>query len=115
LSEANIYEPQRCRHLAAPIPILADAVAALRIEANFLVVRHDPGRRDDPLCRRSTWRPDWKFAGKEVILDSRRIATMLAIPRCAAPWVDRLPAVKGAKNIVSARLLVPVPLLSTQA
>src|SRR6516225_4587274 len=39
LREANIYEPQRYRHLVGPIRIRGEAPAGLEVEANFLVVR----------------------------------------------------------------------------
>src|SRR5271155_4335276 len=39
LREANIYEPQRYRHLVSSICILGDGPGALDLEANFLVVR----------------------------------------------------------------------------
>ena len=86
LREANIYEPQRYRHLVAPIRILRETPAALEVEANFLVVRtmqdgdmtlFAAGRYVDRLVRADE---DWRFAVKEVILDSRRIDTLLAIP-----------------------------------
>jgi anthranilate 1,2-dioxygenase small subunit len=86
LREANIYEPQRYRHLVGPIRIKGEAPAALEVEANFLVVRtmqdgamtlFAAGRYlDRVVCGGE----DWKFASKEVVLDSRRIDTLLAIP-----------------------------------
>src|SRR5499427_9260610 len=42
LRQANIYEPQRYRHLVSSIKIIgnaADAVKPLNVVANFLVVR----------------------------------------------------------------------------
>jgi anthranilate 1,2-dioxygenase small subunit len=86
LREANIYEPQRYRHLVGPIQIVGEALAGLAVEANFLVVRtlqdgemtlFAAGRYVDRVVRGGT---DWKFAEKEVVLDSRRIDTLLAIP-----------------------------------
>src|SRR6516162_7272918 len=70
LREANIYEPQRYRHLVA----------------NFLVVRtmqegemtlFAAGRYVDQVRRQDV---AWKFARKDVVLDSRQIDTLLAIP-----------------------------------
>jgi 3-phenylpropionate/cinnamic acid dioxygenase small subunit len=84
LREANIYEPQRYRHLVGPILIRSEA--ALEVEANFLVVRtmqdgemalFAAGRYVDRVVRAGE---DWQFARKEVVLDSRRIDTLLAIP-----------------------------------
>jgi len=89
LREANIYEPQRYRHLVSSINIVGNAAnvtGPLDVVANFLVVRtmqdgemtifgagryvdrvtHDAGRS--------------KFASKTVVLDSRQIDTLLAIP-----------------------------------
>ena len=86
LREANIYEPQRYRHLLAPIRIRGEAPAALEVEAHFLVVRtmqdgemtlFAAGRYVDRVVRTGA---DWQFALKEVVLDSRRIDTLLAIP-----------------------------------
>jgi anthranilate 1,2-dioxygenase small subunit len=89
LREANIYEPQRYRHLVSSIKIVGDAVEGpdpLDVVANFLVVRtmqdgdmtiFGAGRYVDRV------RPDigtWKFASKTVVLDSRQIDTLLAIP-----------------------------------
>jgi anthranilate 1,2-dioxygenase small subunit len=99
LREANIYEPQRYRHLISGIRIAAGstpspqagegglgAKEALDLEANFLVVRtmqdggmilFAAGRYVDRAVRTDA---GWKFAGKIVVLDSRRIDTLLAIP-----------------------------------
>ena len=86
LREANIYEPQRYRHLVSSIKIVEEHGARLDLTTNFLVVRTmqegdmilfaagrylDQVRRDDGI---------WKFARKTVVLDSRQIDTLLAIP-----------------------------------
>jgi anthranilate 1,2-dioxygenase small subunit len=86
LREANIYEPQRYRHLISGIAITRDEGAALDVNANFLVVRtmQDGGMTlfaagryvDIVVCGDG----GWKFARKTVVLDSRRIDTLLAIP-----------------------------------
>jgi 3-phenylpropionate/cinnamic acid dioxygenase small subunit len=77
---------QRYRHLITPIRILGEAPAALEVEANILVVRtmqegemmlFAAGRYVDRVVRAGV---DWKFAQKEVVLDSRSIDTLLAIP-----------------------------------
>ena len=39
LREANIYEPQRYRHLISSIRVVGETAGALDLEANFLVVR----------------------------------------------------------------------------
>jgi anthranilate 1,2-dioxygenase small subunit len=89
LREANIYEPQRYRHLVSSIKIvrdLAEGPEALDLVANFLVVRtmqdgamtiFGAGRYVDRVKREAG---NWKFASKTVILDSRQIDTLLAIP-----------------------------------
>jgi 3-phenylpropionate/cinnamic acid dioxygenase small subunit len=85
LREANIYEPQRYRHVISGIMPKGDG-GALDVEANFLVVRtmqdgemtvFAAGRYVDRVVRDGG---AWKFAGKIVVLDSRRIDTLLAIP-----------------------------------
>jgi 3-phenylpropionate/cinnamic acid dioxygenase small subunit len=84
LREANIYEPQRYRHLISGISPTGDG-DAVDVEANFLVVRtmqdgdmtiFAAGRYVDRVVRDG----GWKFASKIVMLDSRRIDTLLAIP-----------------------------------
>jgi anthranilate 1,2-dioxygenase small subunit len=86
LREANIYEPQRYRHLVSSLRVVGEDSGGLNTEANFLVVRtmqdgdmtiFAAGRYVDRVV------PDgasWKFARKEVVLDSRQIDTLLAIP-----------------------------------
>jgi len=86
LREANIYEPQRYRHLISAVRIEREDGGALDMTANFLVVRtmqdgamtiFAAGRYVDGVVRTET---GWKFARKIVVLDSRRIDTLLAIP-----------------------------------
>lgn len=86
LRQANIYEPQRYRHLVSSIKIVGDAAGRLDLVANFLVVRtmqdgdmtlFAAGRYVDRLKRDGE---SWKFAAKIVVLDSRQIDTLLAIP-----------------------------------
>jgi 3-phenylpropionate/cinnamic acid dioxygenase small subunit len=86
LREANIYEPQRYRHLVSSLRIVGDTAGALDIEANFLVVRtmqdgdmtiFAAGHYVDRAVRDGA---GWKFARKEVVLDSRQVDTLLAIP-----------------------------------
>ena len=101
LRDANIYEPQRYRHLISGIRIeppsppspqageggvgTSDPVT-LAVTANFMVVRtmqdggmilFAAGRYVDRVERTPT---GWKFARKDVVLDSRQIDTLLAIP-----------------------------------
>jgi anthranilate 1,2-dioxygenase small subunit len=86
LREANIYEPQRYRHLVSSIKFVEEHEAALDLMANFLVVRtmqegdmtlFGTGRYVDQVTRQDG---AWKFARKTVVLDSRQIDTLLAIP-----------------------------------
>jgi anthranilate 1,2-dioxygenase small subunit len=89
LREANVYEPQRYRHLVSSIRIVGDTVDGpehIDVVANFLVVRtmqdgemtiFAAGRYVDRVIRESGC---WKFASKTVVLDSRQVDTLLAIP-----------------------------------
>ena len=86
LREANIYEPQRYRHLISGIRIMKEESGGLALEASFLVVRtmqdggmilFAVGRYVDRTVRTEA---GWKFASKIVVLDSRQIDTLLAIP-----------------------------------
>ncbi len=88
LREANIYEPQRYRHLVSSIRLVAETQGSLSLDlgANFLVVRtmqdgdmtiFAAGHYVDQIRREGE---SWKFASKTVILDSRQIDTLLAIP-----------------------------------
>jgi anthranilate 1,2-dioxygenase small subunit len=89
LREANVYEPQRYRHLVSSIRIVGDTVDGsehIDVVANFLVVRtmqdgemtiFGAGRYVDRIRRDSN---GWKFASKTVVLDSRQVDTLLAIP-----------------------------------
>jgi anthranilate 1,2-dioxygenase small subunit len=86
LREANIYEPQRYRHLVSSIKIVGEHGDALDLVANFMVVRtiqesdmtlFGAGRYVDQVRRTDG---GWKFTRKDVVLDSRQIDTLLAIP-----------------------------------
>jgi len=86
LRQANIYEPQRYRHLVSSIRIVEDRGEVLDVVANLLVVRtmqegdttiFAAGRYVDQVRRQEGV---WKFARKTVVLDSRQIDTLLAIP-----------------------------------
>jgi anthranilate 1,2-dioxygenase small subunit len=86
LREANIYEPQRYRHLVSSLRVVGEDPGGLDAEANVLVVRtmqdgemtiFAAGRYVDRVVSDGA---DWKFARKEVVLDSRQIDTLLAIP-----------------------------------
>jgi anthranilate 1,2-dioxygenase small subunit len=97
LRDANIYEPQRYRHLISGIriepprtagvsPASGDSPDLLEVTANFLVVRT---MQDGAMCLFAAGRyvdrvarigAGWKYARKDVVLDSRQIDTLLAIP-----------------------------------
>jgi anthranilate 1,2-dioxygenase small subunit len=102
LRDANIYEPQRYRHLISGIRIAphpnppppageggvgaGEQAGALEVTANFLVVRtlqdgamilFAAGRYVDRIVHSED---GWKFARKIAVLDSRQIDTLLAIP-----------------------------------
>ena len=86
LRKANIYEPQRYRHMIGAVKIGVEEQGVLPVVANLMVVRimqdgamtlFAAGRYVDRLVRRDG---GWKFAAKEVVLDSRQIDTLLAIP-----------------------------------
>jgi anthranilate 1,2-dioxygenase small subunit len=86
LRKANIYEPQRYRHLVSAIRIGAEDKSGLAVIANVLVIRtmqdgamcvFVAGRYVDRVVRQDK---EWKFSRKDVVLDSRQIDTLLAIP-----------------------------------
>ena len=86
LREANIYEPQRYRHLVSSILVMGSEGGIVRTQANFQVIRsmHDgamdlfaTGRYLDRIVGRG---PAMRFAERLVILDNKRIDTLLAIP-----------------------------------
>ncbi|MBV8777666.1 MAG: aromatic-ring-hydroxylating dioxygenase subunit beta [Alphaproteobacteria bacterium] len=86
LRKANIYEPQRYRHQIGAIKIAGDSGAGLDVVASLVVVRtmqdgemilFAAGRYVDRLVRSGD---SWKFARKDVVLDSRQIDTLLAMP-----------------------------------
>src|SRR5438309_10320039 len=86
LRKANIYEPQRYRHLVSSIKVVEKRAPTLELSANFLVVRtmqegdmtlFAAGRYLDQVRYEDS---TWKFARKTVVLDSRQIDTSLAIP-----------------------------------
>jgi anthranilate 1,2-dioxygenase small subunit len=86
LREANIYEPQRYRHSVSSILATSSEGGLVRAQANFQVIRsmHDgamelfaTGRYLDRISGRGA---DMKFVERLVILDNKRIDTLLAIP-----------------------------------
>src|SRR5262245_13960651 len=87
LRDANVYEAQRYRHMVAPPVIEAGEGGIVRAQTSFMVVRimHTgettmfvTGRYDDRLVLDGPDAP--RFVEKTVVLDSRQIDTLLAIP-----------------------------------
>jgi 3-phenylpropionate/cinnamic acid dioxygenase small subunit len=86
LRQANVYEPQRYRHLVSSTLLLDEKDGMVSAQSNYLVVRimHDgatmlfsTGRYLDRIDLRGS---EPLFVEKLVIFDSRRIDTLLAIP-----------------------------------
>ena len=86
LRKANIYEPQCYRHVISAMKIVGGDQNQTDIVANFVVIRtmqeggmsvFAAGRYLDRVVRVGN---GWKFARKDVVLDSRQIDTLLAIP-----------------------------------
>ena len=84
LRHANIYEPQRYRHLVSAVLIQKIDHHAVRSIANFVVIRimqdgdtiiFASGRYVDRIAL-----PEMKYEERVVICDSRRFDTLLAIP-----------------------------------
>ena len=84
LRHANIYEPQRYRHMVSAVVVDREGDRLIRSTANFLVVRvmengetllFASGRYVDRVTL-----PDLKYEERVVICDSRRFDTLLAIP-----------------------------------
>jgi len=85
LRHANIYEPQRYRHLASSFLVESLSASEARCVSNFLVVRimqdgqsvlFASGRYLD----RVVLAPEPLYAERVVVCDSRRFDTLLAIP-----------------------------------
>ena len=84
LRHANIYEPQRYRHMVSAVLVERESDRLVRSTANFLVVRimdngesllFASGRYVDRITL-----PELKYDERVVICDSRRFDTLLAIP-----------------------------------
>jgi anthranilate 1,2-dioxygenase small subunit/terephthalate 1,2-dioxygenase oxygenase component beta subunit len=87
LREANVYEGQRYRHIIAPPVIATREGSIVAARTNFIVVRimhtgesivFASGRYDDRIVLAGAQGP--RFSEKVVVLDSRQIDTLLAIP-----------------------------------
>ncbi len=87
LRQANVYEAQRYRHVISPSRLEVSEGGLVRAQTNFIVVRimHSgetivfaTGRYDDRIALDTAEGP--RFVEKMVVLDSRLIDTLLAIP-----------------------------------
>ena len=87
LRDANVYEAQRYRHMIAPPVIEPGEGGVVRAQTSFMVARimHTgetmmfvTGRYDDRIVLNGPEAP--RFAEKVVVLDSRVVDTLLAIP-----------------------------------
>ena len=84
LRHANIYEPQRYRHIVSSVLVEKIEPKLARSSANFMVIRimqdgatmvFASGRYLDRIAL-----PELKYDERVVICDSRRFDTLLAIP-----------------------------------
>ena len=84
LRHANIYEPQRYRHIVSAVLVEAQGEGTVKSIANFLVVRvmengesllFASGCYVDRIVL-----PEMRYEERVVICDSRRFDTLLAIP-----------------------------------
>jgi 3-phenylpropionate/cinnamic acid dioxygenase small subunit len=84
LRHANIYEPQRYRHMVSGVLVEKVSANEVKSTANFLAIRimqdgdtmlFASGRYVDRIVL-----PDMLYAERVVICDSRRFDTLLAIP-----------------------------------
>jgi anthranilate 1,2-dioxygenase small subunit len=84
LRHANIYEPQRYRHMVSGVLVEKVSDRQVKSTANFLVIRimqdgatmlFASGRYIDRIVV-----PDMQYEERVVICDSRRFDTLLAIP-----------------------------------
>lgn len=85
LRHANIYEPQRYRHMVSAVLVEAVSAAEVRSVANFLVVRIMQSG-DTLLFASGQYRdrivlaPEPRYAERVVVCDSQKFDTLLAIP-----------------------------------
>jgi 3-phenylpropionate/cinnamic acid dioxygenase small subunit len=87
LREANVYEAQRYRHIMGPPLLEPTEGGVVRAQTSFIVARimhtgetmlFATGRYEDRILLESGEGP--RFAEKLVVLDSRQVDTLLAIP-----------------------------------
>ena len=84
LRHANIYEPQRYRHMVSSVLLEEETAASVKSIANFIVVRimengetmlFASGRYLDRIRL-----PELQYEERVVVCDSRQFDTLLAIP-----------------------------------
>jgi anthranilate 1,2-dioxygenase small subunit len=84
LRHANIYEPQRYRHIVSSVLVEPESSTRMKSTANFLVIRvmengeaifFASGRYLDRIAL-----PELRYEERVVVCDSRRFDTLLAIP-----------------------------------
>ena len=84
LRHANIYEPQRYRHMVSAVLVEQESAYTVKSIASFLVIRimengdtllFASGRYVDRIAL-----PELRYEERVVICDSRRFDTLLAIP-----------------------------------
>jgi anthranilate 1,2-dioxygenase small subunit len=85
LRHANIYEPQRYRHIVSSILLEKIDDKRIRSVSGFLVIRimHDGGSTlfaSGKYLDRILLAPEPKYEERVVVCDSRRFDTLLAIP-----------------------------------
>jgi 3-phenylpropionate/cinnamic acid dioxygenase small subunit len=85
LRHANIYEPQRYRHIVSSILVNEVDAAHVTSTANFLVVRIMQNGESMVFASgvyrdRIVLKPTPLYAERVVVCDSRRFDTLLAIP-----------------------------------
>jgi anthranilate 1,2-dioxygenase small subunit len=86
LRQANIYEPQRYRHSVSSVWITGVNDGVIAVQANFQVIRIMNNGVMDLFCtgkyldRIVGTEAGRRYAEKRVILDNKRIDTLLAIP-----------------------------------
>lgn len=86
LRQANVYEPQRYRHIVSTVRITGRNGTTVEAQSSFLVVRiMGDGSQDLFATGRYIDRIDFsgdrpRFADKLVLLDSDKIDTLLVIP-----------------------------------
>jgi 3-phenylpropionate/cinnamic acid dioxygenase small subunit len=86
LRQANVYEAQHYRHVMGAPRIVAEEAGIARVRTNFIVVRimhagdttlFATGYYDDRVAKVGT---QFLYAERTVVIDSRQIDTLLAIP-----------------------------------